>query len=314
MRRELLIAVAAGALGAMLLVAAWRSSVFGVLLGLMFSPIPLAMTALGLGLPYLSLAALSGMITVVVLTDSIALAALYALVDVAPTAILARMGPAIAKVPEPDKGRLLGVAVATLVIAAVLLMVTVLANVPPGTEGIEATLRGRLQQLVAEVGAARGGMDAPETMVAAMARILPGAAAWNWAFRALVSVVLAQALLARDGFARWPTPAYRTIAVPGWYLGVFWVAGVAGWLASGDAGFVATNVAICLSLPLLLQGLAVVHVAMAAFGLGRGALVAFYGFALVAAGAAFALIVVVGVMEHFLQMRNRTMRPRDGGQ
>ena len=153
------------------------------------------------------------------------------------------------------------------------------------------------------------------TLIAAMARFLPGAAAWNWAFRAVLSAVLGQTLLARDGFARWPTPAYRTVAVPGWYIGVFWLAAFAGWLAPGDAGFIIANAAAILSLPLVLQGLAVVHVAIAQFGFGRMALVGFYGLALVAAGAAIALIVIVGVMEHFLQMRARLLaRPRDGGE
>lgn len=298
----------------MLLVAAWRGSVLGVVLGLMFSSIPLAMTALGLGLPYLPLAALSGMVTVVVLTDSFALTVLYALVDVAPTAILTRAGPAIAKAPEAGTGRVLGIAVAMLTVAAAALLVMGLANASPGTEGLEATLRAQLQQLIAEAAKTRGDINAPDSVVAVMARILPGAAAWNWAFRALISATLAQWLLARDGFARWPTPAYRTIAVPGWYLGAFAAAGIAVGLASGDAGFVAVNAAICLSLPLVLQGLAVVHVAIAKFGGGRAALIAFYGFALVAAGAAFALIVIIGVMEHFLQMRSRTMQHRDGGQ
>src|SRR5262249_51845585 len=123
MRREALIAVAAGALGAMLLVAAWRGSVFGVLLGLMFSTMPLAMTALGLGLPYLPLGVMSGLVTVTVLTDSVVLAILYVVVDAAPVAILTRVGPALDRAAEPDKGRVLGIATAMLAIAAVALMV-----------------------------------------------------------------------------------------------------------------------------------------------------------------------------------------------
>ncbi len=91
MKRDALIAVAAGVLGALLLVAAWRGSFLGVTLGMMFSPIPLAMTALGLGLRYLPVSVLAGAVAVSAVTGSLALAALYVVVDAAPVAILTRI-------------------------------------------------------------------------------------------------------------------------------------------------------------------------------------------------------------------------------
>jgi hypothetical protein len=323
MRREILLAVAAGALGGMLLVAAWHQSFFGVMLGLMFSSMPLAMTLLGLGPAYLPLAVMSGSVTVMVMTGSFVLAALYVVIDAAPIVILSRIGWGWEKQaatggasPPPAEGRGLGLAVVSLALAAVALMATGLLTVSTGTDGLEATLRTQLQELTAQIPMAGAGSGVDRnTLVAAMARILPSAAAWNWAFRAMLSAALGQMLLARDGFARWPAPAYRTIAVPGWYIGVFWLAAVAGGLAPGDAGFIAVNAAMVLALPLVLQGLAVVHVAIARLGYGRSALIAFYCVALVAAGAAIALIVILGVMEHFLQMRVRlSRRPHDGGE
>jgi hypothetical protein len=320
MRREILVAVAAGVLGALLLVAAWRGSVLGVTLGILFSPLPLAMATFGLGLAALPVAVMSGAVTVTVLTGSLALAGVYLVVDAMPVAILARIGLAADRQtaetgsPAPADGQALGVAVATLAVAGALAMAAGLVAFPAGTEGLEAALRGRLLQLLNELQPA-GAEASRDAMAKAMARALPGAAVWDWAFRAMLSAALAQRLLARDGFARWPTPAYRTLAVPGWYIGGFWVATVAAWLAPGDAGFVAANAAAAWSLPLVLQGLAVVHVAVASFGYGRLALVAFYGVALVAAGASVALIAMLGVMEHFLQLRARLMRrPRDGGE
>ena len=92
MRRDVLVAVAAGVLGALLLVAAWRGSLVGVFAGLLLSPLPLAMTALGLGLTYLPLAIVSGAVTVAVMTGSFGLAAVYLVVDAAPVAILTRIG------------------------------------------------------------------------------------------------------------------------------------------------------------------------------------------------------------------------------
>ena len=326
MRKQSLVAVAAGVLGALLLVAAWRGSYLGLVLGMMFSPLPLAMAALGLGLPALPLAIVGGAVTVAVLTDSFALTALYLVIDAAPVAILTRIGLVAEKqalgVPEetsgspaPLGGAVLGIAVVGLALTAVLAMVAGLAAFPAGPDGLEAGLREQLGELMTQIQTARGGAEvATDAMAKAMARVLPGAAAWNWAFRALISTVLAQNFLARDGFARWPTPAYRTLAVPGWYIGVFWVAAIAAWVAPGDAGFIVANAVAAMSLPLVLQGLAVVHTAIAWFGYGRLALIAFYCVALVAAGAAVALIVMLGVAEHFLQIRARRFgRPRDGG-
>lgn len=320
MKREPLIAVAAGVLGALLLVAAWRGSFLGVVLGTMFSPMPLAMTAFGLGLVYLPLAIAAGAVTVMALTGSFALAALYVVVDAAPVAILARIGLAAAKraAMEPPArvgGADMGLVVAILAFAAVLVMAAGLTAMPSGPDGLEAALRVRLDELVAQVKTAGNNDAAKAALSQGLARILPGAAAWNWAFRALISAVLAQKFLARDGFARWPTPAYRTLAVPGWYVGVFWVAAIAAWLMPGNAGYIVANAVAALSLPLVLQGLAVVHVAAASFGYGRMALVGFYGVALVLAGAAVALIVMLGVMEHFFQIRARLLsRARNGGE
>src|ERR1700679_1008654 len=68
--RNSMIAAAAGTLGGVLLVAAWQQSLLGVMLGLIFSPLPLAMTALGLGLTYLPVAVMGGAVAVMVLTGS----------------------------------------------------------------------------------------------------------------------------------------------------------------------------------------------------------------------------------------------------
>ncbi|TAL02547.1 MAG: DUF2232 domain-containing protein [Rhodospirillaceae bacterium] len=321
MTRNSMIAAAAGALGGILLVAAWQGSVFGILLGLVFSSVPLMMTVFGFGITFLPVAVAGGAVAVTVLTGSFALTAFYLVFDGLPVAILARIGLAAERLAVaapagtiPRLGGLaIGLPVVWLVIAAVALMGTGFVMFPAGPNGLEAGLIERLDQLVTESGVLR---DVPDTaraaLVKTMARVMPGAAAWNWSFRAIASAVVGQALLARDRFARWPTPAYRTLAVPGWYVGGFWVATIAALLAPGDIGLIVANAAVVMSLPLVLQGLAVVHCAAARFGFGRMALAAFYGVSLVVAGPALVLIVTLGVMEHFSQMRRRMMAQNGG--
>ena len=321
MKRNSLIAAAAGVLGGVMLVAAWHGSLLGIMLGMMFSPLPLAMTVFGLGLPSLPVAIVGGTIAVTVLTGSVALAAVYLVFDAAPLAILARIGLTAEKLKAEARetaplvnGQAIAIPVIALALAGVALVAVGLAMAPAEEGGLEAGLITRLDQLVTESGVLG---DMPEAtrnqLVESMARALPGAAAWNWILRALASAVLGQALLARDGLARWPTPAYRTVAVPGWYVGVFWAGAVAAWLMPGDAGFVAANMAFVMSLPMVLQGLAVVHCTVAHFGYGRMALVAFYGLTLVMAGPALVMIIALGVIEHFSQMRRRMAAARNGG-
>ena len=322
MKRDSAIAAAAGILGGVLLVAAWHGSVLGIILGMMFSPLPMAMTVFGLGLAYLPVAIVGGAMAVAVLTGSVALAAFYLAFDAVPIVVLARMGLAaerqrISSVPgtaQRLEGQAIAIPVVALTMMAAAIMGVGLASYSAGSGGLEASLAARLTQMADESGMLRELPEAArKSMLEAVARVLPGAAAWNWSVRALASAVIGQALLTREGLARWPTPAYRTIAVPGWYVGVFWVAVVAAWLTPGDAGFIIANGAMVLCLPLVLQGLAVVHCAAARFGFGRLALIAFYGLSLVAAGPAIVLVVTLGVMEHFSQMRRRMDAARNGG-
>ena len=79
-------AAVAGALGAALLIAFFRGSILGIGVGALLSPLPLAMTALGLGLAFLPVAVIGGAVTITVLTGSFALAVVYLLIDAVPVA------------------------------------------------------------------------------------------------------------------------------------------------------------------------------------------------------------------------------------
>jgi hypothetical protein len=317
------IAVLAGALGALLLVAALRQSVLGVLVGAMLSPLPLAMVAFGLGAAYLPVAVVSGAVTVVVMYGgSFALVPVYLALDVAPVAVLSRLGLATQITGGGTvSGAVLGRTISWLVLAAFAAVVVGLMLIPTGPEGIEATLRARIEQVLAAVpasGAGAGpGIDlaaARAEMVRTVAGLLPGAAAWDWCLRAILSASLGQMMLTRMKLALWPTPAYRELAVPQWLLALFGAAAIAAVALKGDAGFIAGNAAAILGLPLLLQGLAVVHSAARPMKQRLAWLVVFYVLALVTAGISSVLLVGLGMMDHFLQIRARYLPPRTGGE
>jgi len=187
---------------------------------------------------------------------------------------------------------------------------------PLGPEGLEASLRAGMDRLLTEMVKASGNTaqmsQAAETLKASVS-LLPGAAGWNWCLRAIASAVLAGVALRRLGYAMDFRPAYREVALPVWFVAVFWATVVIGWLVTGDIGFVAKNAAMILCLPLLLQGLAVVHVGIGRLENAGFWLVGFYVLALLTLALSSAVLVGLGVVEHFLKLRSRMGGPKQGG-
>ncbi|MBY0511914.1 MAG: DUF2232 domain-containing protein [Rhodospirillaceae bacterium] len=331
MTRNSTIAVVAGALGALLLVAALRQSMLGVMVGAMLSPLPLVMVTFGLGSAFLPLAVVAGAVTVTVVTGSIPLATVFLAVDAAPVALLSRLNlAAMAAAGRPLAGLVLGRTVCWLVLVAGAAMVAGLAMMAAGPDGIEATLRQQIDKVLAAVpvtAPATGGetttaatprsidLAAARTeMVKAVAGLLPGLAAWDWCLRAILSAGLAQLMLTRMNLALWPTPAYRGFEAPQWYFALFGVTAMAAAVLKDDAGFIAGNAAAILSLPLVLQGLAVVHSAARLVKYRLVWLATFYVLALATADLSAVLLVGLGVMDQFLQIRGRYLAPRTGGE
>ena len=318
------IAVVAGALGALLLVATLRQSVLGVMVGAMLSPLPLAMVVFSLGAAYLPVAVVSGAVAMTVMTGSFPLAAVYLAVDAAPVAILSRMGLAAAlDAGRPISGAVVARTVCLLTLVAFAATVMTLVMMPAGEGGLEAVLRARLDQILPPLPAgtpgvsATGEMDfatARAEMVRSMAGLIPGIAAWDWCLRAILSAGLGQMMLVKMNLAMWPTPAYRGFEAPQWFFVLFGVSALAAAVLKDDAGFIAGNAAAILGLPLVLQGLAVVHCAAARLKYRLAWLAGFYLLALLTAGISSVMLVGLGVMDNFLQIRARYLAPRTGGE
>lgn len=313
MTKPVLAAVAAGVLGAALFVAAAQGSLLGLAFGTMLSPLPLAMAVLGLGPTVLPIAVVGGAVAAAALGGTFAVSFAFLLVDALPVAVLSRIArPSGA----PAEGEAVGRWVAVVALVAMGLMVLGLAvmPMPADVEGVEAAVKARMAQFIAEaVSAGVLQTSAPPEQIAAMASFLPGLSAWHLCLRGLLSAALAQKILTRIGDAASPTPSYRTIAVPGWYIAAFWATAALAWLTTGDIEYVAMNGASVLCLPLLLQGLAVVHNGMSRFEHRTALLVGFYALAVVMAALAFIVLVTLGVLEHFLKLRARMATPARGG-
>ena len=315
MTRTSAIAVVAGALGGALLIAALRQSFLGVLLGAMLSPLPLAMTAFGLGGFFLPLAVVGGTVTVAILSGSFAFAVVYLILDAAPAVVLSRIGLAAAKADPkaPVSGKALARTVCGLAIGAVVLIVGGLLLLPTGPEGIQAAVSARLDEVLTAVpvdpAAGAELVKNRAQIIEAMAAVLPGAAGWNWCLRALISAALAQTMLTRMGLALWPTPAYRAFDLQRWFFLLFAGTAAAALVLQGDAGYVAGNAAAVLCFPLLLHGLAVAHGFAGTMRQGPVLLVLFYIVTLLTIPASFVLLIGLAVADHVLQLRARLGGP-----
>ncbi len=315
MNRSVLLAVAAGVFGATLMVAALKGSLLGVAFGLLFSSLPLAMAVLGLGPAVLPVAVMGGAVTVTILTGSFVGPVIYLLNDVLPIALLTRFARTETEGKLPA-GVALGLGASWLAVAAAIVLSLVLLMMPFGADGLEASLRTGMDKLLAEMVAASGETEqmiqAADALKASVG-LLPGAAGWNWCLRAIASAALAQAMLVRLSSALNPSPAYRRMAVPSWFVAVFGASVAIGGLAGGDIGFVAKNIAMLMCLPLLLQGLTVVHCGLGRLGNASMLLVGFYVLALLTAGLSFAVLVSLGLVDHFLKLRERMDARSQGG-
>jgi len=304
MTRSSILAVSAGVFGGLLLLAATKASLFGTLFGLLFSPLPLLMTSLALGTSYLPLAIAGGTLTVAIMSGSIALGFVYLVVDAAPAAVITRLALANGDGSQ-KRGSWSGSGAipAWLAIVAVILMGAGLATIP-AANGLENTIRARLEEILQGTGNL---LDTPQRdqLMQSMAAMLPGAAVWNWSGRALISAVLAQWAVTRLDHNMRPAPSYRCMELPGWYMVGFWLVAVAAWALPGDTGYIAINMAVALSLPVLLQGLAVVHTGTSRFESGGLWLALFYILFLLTFGLSFLVVVSLGVMDHLLRIRRR---------
>jgi hypothetical protein len=283
----------------------------------MLSPLPLAMTAFGLGGVFLPVAVVGGAVTVAVLSGSFAFAVVYLVLDAAPAVVLSRIGLAAARTNPnaPAPGDVLARTVCGLAVGAVVLVVGGLFLLPTGPEGIEAAVGARLDEILTAVpvdpAAGAELVKSRAQIVEAMAAVLPGAAGWNWCLRALLSAVLAQAMLKRMGLALWPTPDYRGFEVQRWFFLLFAGSAAAALMLKGDAGYVAGNAAAVLSFPLLLHGLAVAHSGARAVRQGPVLLVLFYLVTLLTVPASFVLLIGLAVADHVLALRGRFANPRE---
>ena len=298
------IPILCGILGAGLFLTVLTGSPGSVIL-VALTQLPLFVAGLWLGAGAAVVAGLSA--TIVLLAKAGAMAAvIFALVEAVPVAILVRQALLARQTADgrlewyPPGGLtawLTGMALAGTALG-------VLAMGGPQT--IEATLRAALS---AELRAIPGAGSAEATAAAGtLARLFPGLTAASWIMLTAMCGTLAQGLLTRFG-ANWrPTPDLGSLALPLWIPLAFAAAAAAAWLG-GTAGFAAVNALVLLSVPLVIGGMAVLHVGARRLPRPTGPLIVFYVVAGLL-GWPFLFVALLGLLDTPLGLRRR-LAPRN---
>jgi hypothetical protein len=141
-------------------------------------------------------------------------------------------------------------------------------------------------------------------LISLMSGLFPGWIGVSWVAMGAVNAVAAEAILTRTGRALRPKPAWSEIALPDWLSWLLVGAALLALIGPGDVGYTGRNLALALAFPHFLLGLAVVHGLANRTPQPRALLVGFYVVLFISAWALLA-VAAVGVLEHWIGIRNR---------
>ncbi len=307
------LSVAAGIASALMFLSVLVGAALGALLTLT-APLPLAMLGLSTGASASFIGALVGLLVVTLVAGGAAPA--YAVLVAIPVVVLVRQSLLWRQTgPDPERDREwyppgLTLAWLTGLAATGLLIGSVIAQAVSDGQGIEALVRNTLAQAMLPV---TEGMpiETRDTLLAMWASFFPALIAGMWQVVALVNGVLAQALVSRMNQARRPSPDYSQLMLPNW-VGVGLIGAIPLAFIGGDVGYVAKNLAVVLTVPYVLMGMAEVHERLKVRPNRAILLVVFY-LVLVLFGWMALAVAGLGLVRHWNRSR---MRPQgdSGGQ
>jgi hypothetical protein len=194
--------------------------------------------------------------------------------------------------------------------AAMLVTAEIAMSGQPG--GLSGALRAAVSEAVSRMGAPAE-LGTAE-LVEAVVRLKPLAFSIWFAVVTTANASAAQGFVARRGLSVMPPVRWAEASLPRWYAPVAVVPALAAGLAPGEAGFFASSLAMMLAVPLVMQGLAVVHVITMGRS-GRGLLLGgmYVGLLLFLVPAGLVL-AGLGLAEFVLNLRGRAQSrgPRPG--
>lgn len=302
MTRVLLIAFGAG-LTSSVFYLAFRWGIPSLLALTYLAPVPLVAAGLGWGFAAALVAATVAASTIFIGVDA-RMAALFLAVSAVPAlvvcryALQSRTDESTGTVEWASSGRTLG----ALTVYGVILLAFATLYYMGAAGGLESQIRSALRAFFDSLQA--GNTARVEFPVDQIARIFAGVMAAFWVSITMIDSILAQSLLARAGLALRPTPSYSALVLPRWMEFALLVALIASFLP-GTLGMFGRNAAILLATPFLLLGLAVIHTLSRRIAARLAALTAFYVLMVLLGWYLWALVVLLGLAEQWMSLRER---------
>lgn len=315
MQRQLAIAIAvgAGAVSALLhLSTQW--SLLGALILTLFTPLPLLMAGLSLGLAG-ALIAVGAAVAAVLLAGDGLRALIFLVADGAPALFLVRQ--ALLSRAGPDGGVEWyppGLLLAWLTVYGALVFALLALFMGAGPGSLQAAISDYVDGF-REIIAQRSRSDAEglEGLMATIKAVFPFLGVTWWLIVMIGNAVLAQKLVVRLERQLRPTPDLRATELPRWLTLGAVAATFVALLGSGWLGFVATNVALILFVPFFLTGLAVVH-AISAGWPGRAAILFAIYLLFFLFGWPVLVVAGLGVLDQVTGLRHRFGGPGQGNE
>lgn len=296
--RDLFLAIGAGAVAAIL-----------DLFVPFAAPLPMFLAGLGLGLRPILIAGAAAAVTAI-LTGGFFSLVYDAVVLIGPTMLLCRK---VLLARDDGKGGLEWyppglLAVWLTAIGAMIVVVAVIFASAASPGGAEAWVRDMLRGAIKGLGLFRNqaGLD---TTVDILAPLAPGVAGAMWMIVMVINGSLAQNALVRARRNLRPATDLAMFQLPGWMPAAVVGAAAAAAAFGGDVGYAATNLVLVALVPYFLVGVAVIHVISRPWAARNVLLTLFYAFLFVFGWPASLLLMVLGLLEHWLNLRLR----RSGG-
>ena len=301
MARGHVAALVAGAVSAVLFLAAAFGSLGGVILAYLAQ---LPLFAAGLGAGWVA-AAIAGAVAValVLVTMPLASAGLFFISTAVPVLVLVRQ--ALQSRPLPDggiewypPGRLLAI----LSGMALALFIAMWLYHAGDKGGLDAASYDFVRGMLGGFEAA-GTPEQLDRVARALARYFPAAVLASWQFMVIINGLLAQGVLAKFGRNKRPGEPFSSLTLPRWPTFVL-AACAATAVFPGQLSGLGRNGAIIMCVPFFFVGLSVIHAVSAGWRGRPFLLAALYLFLLFARWPAL-IVTGLGVVEQWVKLRPR---------
>jgi hypothetical protein len=256
------------------------------------APLPLCLAGLGFGLPsFLIAVAVAG---VALLVDSISMLPVLIYLGAFGVPAMLLLVTALRGLAHGGGQLALGLPLALLGLwPAAVLLLTALSLASPES-GLEQSLREAVS-----AGLAHMGVEEPEGLVTQVIRLQAAAMALWLAVVLVGNAGLAQWLLRRQGLALAPATRWSTARLPRWYPALPSLAALAWLLADPAHALVPLSLCLVLVVPMVLQGLAVLHTRLRPAKARAPLLVLIYVLLLVFSLPGAIILVALGLVDQF---------------